>query len=94
MNLCSEEPITISEFYTKIIDAYYIAEFDLITKNLKIQYKNYSIANISFFDCVKGMLRLIPEYSNYLIKVQYDDVSVLIIIDNPEIYALLSLYLL
>lgn len=90
----SEEFITVLDFYTKITDAYYIAEFDLIIKDLKIQYKNHSITNISFLNCVKGMLGLIPEYSNYLIKVQYDDVSVLMIIDNPEIYSLLSLYLL
>ena len=88
MNLYSEELITILEFYTKLVYGY---EFSF--KDLKIQYKDY-IKNISYINCVEGMSELIPAYSDFEVKFYYDDFSVLIIIDNPEIYALLSLYML
>ena len=94
MNLCFEEVKTISEFLGKLLNLdHYISHYEFVIKELKVQYKNY-IKNISYSDCVKGMLKLLPEYSDYVIKLHRDDVSIFIIIDDPEIYALLSLYLL
>ena len=92
MSLCFEEFKTISDFIEKLLDSY-IDDFAFIIKDLKIQYKD-SIKYISYSNCIKGMLELLPEYSDYLIKLHYDNDSVLITFDNPEIYALLSLYLL
>ena len=88
----SEELITISEFYIRLIDFYYI-KYDFFIDNIKIQYKDY-IKIVPYSNCVKGIFNLMSKYFYHLIKVQNDDDSVLIIIDDPEIYALLSLYLL
>ena len=92
MSLCFEELKTIPEFLSKLLSRY-IDYYEFVIKDLKVQYKNY-IRNISYSNLVRGMFKLLPEYSDYVIKLHRDDVSIFIIIDDPEIYALLSLYLL
>ena len=95
MNSEEGEIITILEFYTRLIDYYYISNYNPFINNIKIQiqYEDY-IKNVSYFNCVKGMLNLMPEYFYNLITVRDEGSSIRIIIVDPEIYSLLSLYLL
>ena len=70
-------------------------KYYLLNKFLMFKYDDdYSISNISPKKCLDALDKLLIDYPNYILVICDSTFCTVIYIDNPEIYALLSLYLL
>ena len=69
-------------------------KYYLLNKFLMFKYNDYSISNISPRECLNVLAKLLIDYPNYNLAIYDSTFCTVIYIDDPEIYSLLSLYLL
>lgn len=83
---------TIESFYKTLYRLRF--KYYLLNKVLMFKYDDYSISNISPKKCLDVLNKLLIDYPNYKLTICDSSYCTVIYIDNPEVYASLSLYLL